>query len=74
MRPGRAQTRPNIEHLATYHGRAGLFLAFIGLMGLLALTGFGLLIVFASLLLWTLGGRRSRLRCQLRKLSHRDVR
>ena len=46
----------------------GLFLAFIGLMGLLPLTGFGLLIVFASLLWWTLGGKASGLLSQWRKL------
>ena len=53
--PLAAQTRspaPSIWPLLT---AAGLLLAFIGLMGLLALTVFGLLIIAVSLLWWTLG-------------------
>jgi len=43
---------PSIWPLLT---AAGLLLAFIGLMGPLAFTGFGLLIIVVSLLWWTLG-------------------
>src|SRR5712691_3248506 len=53
--PLAAQTRspaPSIWPLLT---AAGLLLAFIGLMGLLAFTIFGLLIIVVSLLWWTLG-------------------
>ena len=53
--PLAAQTRspaPSIWPLLT---AAGLLLAFIGLMGLLAFTVFGLLIIVVSLLWWTLG-------------------
>jgi DNA-binding response OmpR family regulator len=52
-------TAPSIWPVIT---AAGLLLAFIGLMGFLALTLVGLSIVVISLLLWTLGatsGRRS---------------
>lgn len=45
-------TSPSIWPLLT---AAGLLLAFIGLMGLLAFTAFGLLIIVVSLLWWTLG-------------------
>ena len=53
--PLAAQTRspsPSIWPLLT---AAGLLFAFIGLMGLLAFTVFGLLIIVVSLLWWTLG-------------------
>jgi CheY-like chemotaxis protein len=53
--PLAAQTRtpaPSIWPLLT---AAGLLLAFIGLMGPLAFTGLGLLIIVVSLLWWTLG-------------------
>ncbi len=53
--PLAVQTRspsPSIWPLLT---AAGLLLAFIGLMGLLAFTVFGLLIIVVSLLWWTLG-------------------
>jgi CheY-like chemotaxis protein len=53
--PLAAQTRtpaPSIWPLLT---AAGLLLAFIGLMGPLAFTGLGLLIIVISLLWWTLG-------------------
>jgi hypothetical protein len=52
--PLAAQTKspaPSIWPLLT---AAGLLLAFIGLMGPLAFTGFGLLIIVVSLLWWTL--------------------
>ncbi len=47
-----ATSTPSIWPLVT---AAGLLLAFIGLMGLFAISVLGLLIVFVSLLWWTLG-------------------
>jgi DNA-binding response OmpR family regulator len=51
-----AASAPSIWPLLT---AAGLFLTFIGLMGSLAVTGLGLLIVLVSLLWWTLGTKGS---------------
>ena len=47
-----ATAAPSIWPLMT---AAGLLLAFIGLMGVLAITALGLCIVLVSLLWWTLG-------------------
>ncbi len=50
-----AQTTPPAPSIWPLLTAAGLLLAFIGLMGLLAVTILGLLIVVVSLLWWTLG-------------------
>ena len=50
-----ALSEPSIWPLLT---AAGLFLMFIGLMGLLAVTVLGLLVVVISLLWWTIGTKR----------------